>query len=272
VRLFLLLLSISFPFLSSGQNFLSWKFNDRYFTLQAGTGTASYFGELNYKNSINDRLNVQSIGVEARLLTKVGARLGIDFFNLSGSDANAPDSTIEKQRNLSFESKNFQVHLAGIYYFRPYKGDYYKRWSFDPYITLGVGYSYFQPKANLGGELIPLRPLETEGISYARWAFSIPAGIGAKFKINDFINLNFEASYHYAFTDYLDDVSMNYRQEFNTSTTELLSNRKNEIPLVNSEFYDQLIPGSKRGNPNNNDSFLIIRAKIEVYLPHTLFQ
>lgn len=256
---------------AKAQNFLSWKYNDRYFTASIGTGTSSYFGELNFENTLNDNLSLISAGAEVRLLTHVGARIDAAYFTLEGADSNAPDSSFQKQRNLSFNSNNFQIQLTGSYYFKTYRGDYFKRWAFDPYAFTGIGYVYYSPRASLGGESIPLRPLKTEGETYRKWTFAIPIGIGGKFRVNNFTNLVFEVSYHYTFTDYLDDVSNNYGTAFESTTGELLSNRKDEIPLVNQEAYDQQIPGAPRGDNASNDSFLMIRVKGEFYLPPNFF-
>lgn len=256
---------------STAQNFLSWKFNDRYFSISAGTGTSSYFGELNYNNSINKQFSLASAGIEARLLSKVGARVALNYLTLEGKDANAPENTFEFQRNLSFESRNFQARLDFIFYLKPYKGDYYKRWIFDPYLVTGFGYLQYNPAARLAGERFLLREARTEGESYKKWAFTVPLGLGAKFRVNEFLNVNFELLYHLAFTDYIDDVSKSYASEFTSTTAEFLADRKDEIGVINATFYDQIQPGARRGNSSNNDSFLLIGIKAELFIPPGLF-
>ena len=265
----LILFIISFHGFS--QNFLSWQFNDRYFSISAGTGSATYFGELNYDNAVNRQFSLVSIGLEARLLSKLGARIETNYLALDGQDADAPDNTFERQRNLSFESRNFQVRLDFIYYLKAYQGDYYKRWVFDPYLTTGIGYLRYTPAARFGGERFLLREAQTEGESYNQWAFTVPFGIGAKFRVNEFLNVNFEVLYHLAFTDYLDDVSKTYATEFANTTAEFLSDRKDEVGVLNETFYDQIQPGAPRGDSNTNDSFLLIGVKAELFLPPGLF-
>ena len=271
MRTLVLIFALCLTYHLHSQDFLSWRFNDRYFSLSVGSGVATYFGELNSNNSINDRLSLISLGIEARLLSKVGARLDAAYYTLQGSDATAPDSSFQRQRNLSFNSRNFQTQLHIVYYFRRYNGDYFKRWSIDPYLFSGIGYTFFNPTAELAGERFNLREAQTEGVSYARWAWNLPVGLGLKFKINEFTNLNFEASYHFAFTDYLDDVSNTYATEFANSTSEILSDRKSEIGIINQEAYDQIVPGARRGNPENNDGYLLLNVKLEFFLPPVLF-
>jgi len=271
MRIILFLLLLSWTLSSEAQNFLSWQFNDRYFSLSVGTGSATYFGELNSSNKINDKFSQLSAGIEARLLNHIGARIELSYLTLEGSDKNAPDSSFQRQRNLSFESRNFQAHLAGIYYIKPYRGDYYKRWVFDPYVVAGAGYLFYNPATKLGEERFLLREAQTEGVDYKKWAFTIPFGAGAKFRVNEFLNINFELLYHFTFTDYLDDVSNTYATEFSSSTAELLSDRKDEVGVINPEFYDQIQPGSRRGDSSDNDRFLLISIKAEVFIPPGIF-
>lgn len=265
------LLLFLLPLAGQAQNFLSWQFNDRYFSLTVGTGSASYFGELNYKNSLNDQFSLATVGLEARLLSRLGARIEGHYLTLEGQDANAPDNTFERQRNLSFESRNIQFQLAGVYYLKPYRGDYYKRWVFDPYLVAGIGYLKYNPAARLGGERFLLREAQTEGVDYKKWAFTIPFGAGAKFKVSEFLNVNFEVLYHLTRTDYLDDVSSAYATEFSNSISEFLSDRKDEIGVINPEFYDQIQPGARRGDTSNKDKFLLICLKAEIFIPPGLF-
>ena len=259
------------PLLSMAQDFLSWKLSDRYFSFYIGTGTATYFGELNANNEINNRPSLFTTGIEARLLSRVGARVELSYLSLSGSDRNAPDSSFQRQRNLSFESNNYHAHLALTYYMKPYRGDYYKRWIFDPYFAAGIGYLRYNPATELQGERYLLREAQTEGISYRKGSLTIPFGVGAKFRVNDFININAEVLYHLTFTDYVDDVSKTYAREFNSSTAAFLSNRKDEVGVLNATFYDQIRPSAARGDPGDNDRFMLISIKAEIFLPPNLF-
>ncbi|MFT7197222.1 MAG: hypothetical protein ACI83W_001591, partial [Marinoscillum sp.] len=96
-------------------------------------------------------------------------------------------------------------------------------------------------------------------------------GAGPKWKINPFVNLATEITYRFTFTDYLDDVSGNYPASYPDITTELLSNRKDEIPVVNQAAYDLLTNGNPRGDSSNKDAYLFLNFKVEFYLPPGLF-
>jgi hypothetical protein len=268
VLLFILTISTQI----SAQDFLSWQLNDRYYSLQIGSGTSTYYGDLKHDNHIRRTLSNINLGVEARLLSKVSARFQATYYNINGADHKAKDSTFAQQRNLSFYSKNWDFNLNGVFYLNEYRGDYFKRINIEPYIFIGVGATYFNPKTKLAEQTIILANAKTEGVTYSQMALIIPAGIGLKFKINTFMNFNLEATYRYAFTDYLDDVSGKYASSYPDLTSALIANRKDEIPVVNQNAYvNLLIPGGKRGNSSNKDAYLLLNFQLEFYLPPDLF-
>jgi hypothetical protein len=259
------------PFIKvSAQNFLSWQYNDRYFSLTAGTGHTLYLGELNNKKGFQQGLSNLNLGVECRLLTRWAARAEFVYYNISGSDTYAEDSSFNKQRNLSFRSNNFEGQLGALYYFKPYNKIYHQRRKFEPYAHVAVGVTTVNPKAQLDGKWEALRPLATEGTTYKGTAIVIPFGVGVKARINEFINLVGEVGYRYAFTDRLDDVSENYGSGLSGKAL-TLSNRKDEIDMVNETAYEAMIPGAKRGE-TGNDSYLLLQWKLEFYLPTHLFK
>ena len=266
--LLILLISAS----AEAQDFLSWRYNDRYFSIQAGSGTTTYFGDLKHNNNINKSISNLSIGVEARLLSKISARVQATHYQLKGGDYQAEDSTYARQRNLSFYSKNWEVNLGGVFYLKKYRGDYFKRLNIDPYLFAGIGVTHFNPKADVAGISFDLADIQTEGVDYSQYTLVIPAGLGLKFKVNTFMNFNLEASYHFTFSDYLDDVSSSYAASYPDFTTALVANRKDEIPVVNEDAYENiLIPGGERGDASSKDGYLILSFQLEFYLPPDLF-
>ena len=46
--------------------------------------------------------------------------------------------------------------------------------------------------------------------SYKKFQVAIPFGIGARFRLNEMLDLSAELGFRYLFTDYIDDVSKNY--------------------------------------------------------------
>jgi hypothetical protein len=263
------------PFIGKGQNFMAWQLNDRYFSLSLGTGQTKYFGELNTQNKRQTDFSHGTLSLEARLWTKISARTTIGFYQIRGDDQKAADQSWEKERNLSFESNNWEMSIQGVYFFRKYAGIYNNRWKFDPYSTLGMGITTFDPYTYLmvqenGKEInakYSLRDYQTENINYNKIALIIPVGLGLKMKITPFINFNLELAYRYSFTDYLDDVSTSFPEFIdNKSIQYQLSNRRRENYTENEDAWNTLIPGAPRGNSKTNDQYLFYSFQLEVFL------
>ena len=273
MRLILKGLLICLAVSAHSQNFLSWKYNDRYFSLAAGTGSVTYFGDLNSQSKPNGRIKQVSLDLEARLLTHVSARIGGAYYQLEGRDDRSEIGSFEYQRNLSFESNNYEFNFQLLYYLKPYSGDYFSRPKWDPYFGGGVGMTWYNPYTSLNGEKYYLRDIATEpNKKYGNSTLVIPLTAGIKFKVNDFTNLNFELGYRFTTTDYLDDVSTVFPEGGEVfSIADQLANRKDEIPLVNLQAYDQLIPGANRGNNGKQDTYLFASFKVEIFLPNELF-
>lgn len=269
----IVLILICQGFQGASQSFFNWQYNDRYFSLIAGSGLTAYFGELNDDNRIRQEFSNFSLGVEARLLSRLGARAEFIYYSLEGDDLYAADSSFNRQRNLSFFSRNFETNLQAIFYLRKYRGDYHKRWALDPYMGLGVGVTTYNPTAELDSVKYKLRDLKTEGQSYGQFALVLPLTFGVKLRFNEFVNFNMELGYRYAFTDYLDDVSTVFIEN-DGSLAGRLSNRKDEVRsrdneffIVNQEHYDAQIAGAPRGNPDRRDSYLFVSFRLEVFIP-----
>jgi hypothetical protein len=236
--------------------------------MQLGSGHSLYFGELNTNYKVQSKPSVGSVALEARLLNKLSARIEGGYYFLKAGDYNADPNSFERQRNLSFFSNNVEGTIQSVWFLKPYGGDFYRRWLIDPYIALGIGLTSYNPKTKFNGTTYELRPLQTENLTYGKTSLIIPAGLGIKLKVTDFINLNMELSYRHTFTDYLDDVSSNYPDIQVDNTRSLIINRKNEIDIVNPTAYQQLVPGSKRGNPNYNDKYLLLSYRLEFFIPN----
>ncbi len=254
------------------QSFLNWQLRDRYFSVYAGTGWAGYFGELtNGRPMSNGFTNVQ-IGLEARLYSKIATRVQGTMYRIEGSDSNAPDSSANRQRNLSFRSRNFEWNFQVMYYFFEYNDKYHKRRTYEPYFALGFGQTFYNPKATYNGVEYDLRNMGTEAGSYGKSAWVIPVGLGVKAAFNEFLNVSLDVGYRYAFTSHLDDVSGSYAGPYDLGTIEgFLSNRSDQIPLVNQAAFDSIQPGAARGT-GKNDSYLLISVSIELYIPGDLFK
>ena len=165
------------------------------------------------------------------------------YGTLKGSDVESADQgdaengVYRYQRNLSF--RNRIKELSIVAYFDLFENDatYISRVKWTPYVFNGVAGFHHNPQAQapaagLNGEAlgvtagtwVDLKPLGTEGQHatldqndvnfgikpYSNFQVAIPFGLGARFRINEVMDLWADIGFRYTFTDYLDDVSKNY--------------------------------------------------------------
>ncbi len=266
-RILILLIFIALTGELAAQSFFKYK-RGRDIIASVGTGYSTYFGELKDDGDYFDAKPNLNIGLQYFFSPRVGARMEATWFKIGGDDAKTEEGGKYK-RNLSFVSNNFELNLVGIIQAFPNGVKYYQRPPFNVYGFVGIGFLYFNPKAELDGKKYALQPIHTEGVNYSRFAIVIPYGIGIKFKASPFFNIGIEGGYRQTFTDYLDDVSSTYI-DYNSfeagSVAQQLADRipKNDDGTNSRSPYEA---GTFRGNPETNDSYFIMNVKLEFYLP-----
>jgi hypothetical protein len=231
-----------------------------------GLGAGHYFGDLNTRARLNRPKLAGSIFFRKNFGNYIALRVGASFAQLGYSDIYNKQNTYMQSRNLSFNSKVWELALQGdfnFFRFMPGEPDY----SFTPYVTIGAGIFSYDPYAFLNGEKIFLRPLGTEGqgssqypdrSQYSSMAISIPFGAGIKYSLNERINIGFEILHRFTNTDYLDDVSKTYVDpavfpplpDGSPSPAFLLSDRSYELGTPIG------IKGRQRGIDTNKDQFV----------------
>ena len=164
---------------------------DYRFDIGAGVGMTGYLGDANTANLY------QNPGWDVQLLFRyiINPRLGLktNFYtgSLSGNS--------EQMENVFPDGKNFKFsttfyELGELFEFNFFEfgmGETYrklKRWT--PYITAGLGLTLWQ----------------VEGTTSA--AFTIPLGVGFKFKVNRRLNLGLEFLMKKVFSDRLDGKNL----------------------------------------------------------------
>jgi Domain of unknown function (DUF6089) len=230
-----------------------------------GLGAGHYFGDLNTRARINRAKLAASIFFRKNFGNYIALRVGASFAQLGYSDIYNKHNAYMLARNLSFNSKVWELSLQGDFnFFRFMPGE--PEYSFTPYITIGAGVFSYDPYAFLRGQKIFLRQLGTEGQGsslypdrkqYSSMAISIPFGVGVKYSLNERINIGFEILHRFTNTDYLDDVSKTYvdpavfppNPDGSPSVGQLMSDRSYELgePIG--------IPGRQRGNSRQKDQF-----------------
>lgn len=231
-----------------------------------GLGAGHYFGDLNTRARLNRPKMAATFFFRKNFGNYIAARISASFAQLGYSDQYNTSNKYMNSRNLSFNSRVWELALQGDFnFFRFMPGE--PEYSFTPYITLGAGIFSYDPYAYLGGQKIFLRPLGTEGQGsslypdrkqYSSMAISIPFGGGIKYALNERFNIAFEVLHRFTNTDYLDDVSKTYvdpavfpaNPDGSPSNGLLLSDRSYEI----GEPIGQ--PGRQRGNSKQKDQFV----------------
>lgn len=231
-----------------------------------GLGAGHYFGDLNTKARLNRAKLAASAFFRKNFGNYIAARVGVSFAQLGYSDIYNSHNKYMSSRNLSFNSKVWELTLQGDFnFFRFMPGE--PQYNFTPYITFGAGVFSYDPYAYLRGEKVFLRPLGTEGQGsslypdrkqYSSMGICIPFGGGIKYSLNERVNIAFEVLHRFTNTDYLDDVSKTYvdpaafpaNPDGSQSNAALLSDRSYEVGIPIG------IPGRQRGNSKQKDQFV----------------
>lgn len=254
VLLFLITSFLSFPMVLKSQDL----------TLGIRVGGMAYNGELN-EATIASTLRIvnPSFGVAATydIIYPLSIELSATYGNLTGDDSFSSREWMN-ERNLNFETVIYDLDLSLKWMlFRQFG----IRSRFDIFPKMGASAFYFNPKTFYRGEWHELRDLGTEGQGnpgygekYNNYSFSIKAGGGAEYVLNEVITLGVDFVIGVTQTDYLDDVSgryVDYDQlvELNGPLAAALSNRTGEY--YNSDPVEPRT-GARRGNSGDNDHII----------------
>jgi len=228
-----LVLFIGLLFLSNSVTAQAWKYTRQ--EVQLGIGASSFFGELGgskgeAKHDFRDlRLSATrpafTLSYKYILIPAVSVRGVFSAAYVSGDDASTKN-LVRMNRNLSFRSGIWGLDaMIDIY---PFSENVTRRYrirgvsgksslTLSPYVSLGFGAVFFQPKALLDGTWHKLQPLGTEGQGlagrpdkYKRYTFTLPLAVGIKYMVDERLSIGFELSVKYTGSDYIDDVSTSY--------------------------------------------------------------
>ncbi len=208
----------------------------------------------------------------------IGARLETTFGHIRSADAdvkgNSITSVYKRNRNLSFSSNISEVALLFEFHPLPLFSLEPKHHLPEPYVMAGIGFFSFNPQTNYNGSSIDLKPLHTEGegfpeypgvSNYSLTQANIPIGIGLRYKLSSRFNLRLEYMHRVLFTDYLDDASS--RKYVDPVTFD--KNLSPAAAAISRALYNRSLNGRyppRRGNPDNNDTYMSIFLKIGVLL------
>ncbi len=285
-----------------------------YYFIGFNINAANYFGDLapvNKAASTDVTFTRPGFGFHGgyKLNHSIAVRGGLNWYRVFGDDFSS-DPSIEADapryaRNLSFRNDIMEFHAGVEIYLFPNYGSIQRRLAFNGYLFVGGAVFLHEPKALVpdfdyqteginattaapqAGEWVKLRPLQTEGVSYSNIGLSIPISIGATFALpRSKFNAGIEFGVRFSFTDYIDDVSTQYKglDSFEDPLARILSDRSavpvsstgeiRDLDFLNIQqgqdgFYRESgvgvgsgLEGSVRGNPANNDLIFVSQIKI----------
>ncbi len=293
---FLLILIVILPLLASAQR------NKKYrWELGADLGATNFLGDLGGANQIGTHfakdlelsLTQPALGVHIRYRSNryVGYRADFKYGKVSGNDA----LTTEKyrhNRNLYFKSNIFEFSTTLEFYLSKERAGHvynYKKLrglrhiDAQEYFFIGIGGFYYNPKANLNGQYIALRPLHTEGLGlkpgtkqYSLYSVCIPMGLGFKYGINRRWSVGLEYGLRLTFTDYIDDVSTVYVDpallyaSMDPATAAVAASFANpgghEINAIDNGGVDPTGVNQQRGDSVHNDAYMFMCVTVNYKL------
>lgn len=201
--------------------------------------------------------------LRTKISNNISTKISLNYIRLSGDDVKS-DNPGRRGRNLNFKNDMFELLLNGEFYI--YKvndvgGSGRYSTDFNLYLFGGIGLFYSSPKGQTtDGDWVLLKPLQTEGVSYNSLNFAIPLGIGFYYTFERKYRLGLEIGWRTTFTDYIDDASTFYANDYDG-----ISNKTDQklLDQINTETGEEigLLPtnfdaGSKRGDPENNDAYM----------------
>ena len=251
-------------------------------------GATGYLGDIGGKDKANQNpkdlvlaKTRYNVGAFARYKwrPKISLKLAFDYVRVEGDDKLSKNIG-RKYRNFNFRNNIFDLGFTGEYFFFEDNdlGNTYKyRNGFRAYVFAGVGGFYTNPKTLYKGDVVALRPYETEGVAYKKIVLNIPMGVGFYFTIDKSNRIGFEMNYRKTFTDYIDDISGNYPERPSDPYTQGLILRTTELDAQtladNNGAALSHNWGEKRGGGKSKDSYMtmnlsysrVIRGKSSFY-------
>jgi hypothetical protein len=244
----------------------------RYNTVGVSLNALNYYGDLAPKpNKVSTDISFTRPGIGFTFSHRFGPRYTLTmaflYGTLKGSDNESADpydtgnGIFRYNRNLSFRNRIQELSAVATFDLFENQSTYISRVIWTPYVYTGFAVLHHNPQAQVpaadlfgnpfsnAGEWVNLQPLGTEGQHlnqqpgqanygvkpYKRIQPAIPIGIGARFRLNEVMDLSVEIGFRYVFTDYLDDVSGDYVFVGAFGADELtkaLSYRSNELESV----------------------------------------
>ena len=169
-------------------------------------GGSYYLGEVNESHFAPINLALGPV-LRYNYDQRLNVKIALTFASIEGEDKNSY-SSFNNDRNVSFKSDLMEISSVLEFNFFPFSSLDPKSYLVTPYGYIGFAYLNHSPQVKNNGDFYSGN-LETEGESYSNHLFTIPMGLGVKFRMNRF-GIALDWGIRKTFTDYLDDVSTFY--------------------------------------------------------------
>jgi len=297
--------------------------NKRYNAIGFSINALNYYGDIAPRpNKFSSDISFTRPAIGISFAHRFGPRYTLQtqfmYGTLKGSDAASADKNdmesgvFRYRRNLSFRNQLKELSVTAVFDLFENESTYIGRVAWTPYVFLGVAGFLNNPEAqapatDLQGNALPeagkwvkLRPLGTEGqfstldptdVNYGIKPYkvaqiAIPFGFGARFRLNEVMDLWADIGFRYTFTDYLDDVSQNYVDlgVLKSPLAKAMSYRTGELgpPSASSSYvgrdgvtytvqagYGQEYPDNLRGSKKDRDIYMVTSFRITYILGAT---
>lgn len=255
-----------------------------------GAGATNFLGELGGADQIGTdyfkdlELNQTRLAISAGLRYKLSQMFALNTHLSYGKVSGDDDLTKEffrNYRNLNFKSNIYELNSNLEFSFiREQTGARYRlkgvrgqrAFEMSAYGFVGVGLFYFDPKGEIDGEWVRLRPLNTEGQGlsstrkkYSNFQFAIPLGIGFKYSFDRRWGIGLEYGIRKTFTDYIDDASKTYYDngelflQKGALSAAMADKSTKDFPYITAA-------GEQRGDPRDKDSYMFAIISINYKL------
>jgi hypothetical protein len=246
-------------------------------TENKGTYIGFFVGKMNYQGDLNPNSfkfsHSKATGaftIRQSLNRWLSLKGDLAFGSIEAADKYNRDYL--KPRNLSFYTSIKEASLGLETYLLDLSTTH-----FSPYVYGSVSLYHFNPWAyDQNGKKTFLQPLSTEGQGLSQFPkqkpykltqIAVGFGVGARYAINDNMNIGAEFSQRKTFTDYLDDVSSMYvdrnvlLQAKGGKAVEM-AYRGDELP--GGQAYPN--HGEQRGTPSEMDWYYFFGINFEIKL------
>lgn len=292
----------------------------KYNALGVSVSALNYYGDIAPRpQRISTDISLTRPAIGLNFIHRLGPRYSLQgqlmYGVLKGSDSESADPSGENsqyryKRNMSFRNQMKELSVVAVFDLFENQATYISRVKWTPYVYLGLAGFTNNPKAQApatdltgaplaeAGNWVKLRPLGTEGQHstldptdvnfgikpYKGIQIAIPIGAGARFRINEVMDLWADIGFRYTFTDYIDDISQNYvgLEKLNSPLAQAMSYRTNEVPgqplnpvitpsgIAVEAGYGSEYPDNVRGSKSDKDIYMVTSIRLTYIIGATL--